>query len=164
MTETRTESVPAIPVGQEIGQAVGQAQTVLTGLLAGVLAETGTRRETYLALQRLASRGGTADRDSFVRDLGDVLDVDLWAAGELADGMTAEGLLTVADGTIRLADRGAALRARIGDSIGALTAPVYGPLDPADVATTLRTLHEITTRARAARTAAAPLGTKGGLR
>jgi hypothetical protein len=163
MTETRTESLPAIPVGQAIGQAVGQAQTVLTGLLAGVLAKTGTRRETYLALQRLASDGGAAERDGFVRDLSDVLDMDLWAAGELADSMVAEGLLTSADGTIRLADAGAALRARIGGSIGALSAPVFGPLDPADVATTLRTLDVITTRARAARAAAATLAGKEAL-
>jgi hypothetical protein len=163
MTETRTESLPAIPVGQAIGQAVGQAQAVLTGLLASVVAETGTRREAYLALQRLAGRGGAAGRDSFVRDLGDALGMDLWAAGELADSMVAEGLLTSADGTIRLADPGAALRARIGDSIGALTAPVFGPLDPADVAATLRTLQEITTRARAARAAGAPAAGKGEL-
>jgi hypothetical protein len=32
-----------------------------------------------------------------------------------------------------------------------VTAPLYAPLDPADVETTIRTLREITTRAREAR-------------
>jgi hypothetical protein len=163
MTETRTENRPAVPVGQAIGQAVGQAQSMLTKLLAGVLAETGTARETYLALQRLSARGGAAQRDSYVRDLSESLELDLWTAGELADSMVAAGLLTVADETIRLADPGRELRAKIGDSMGAVTEPVFGPLDAADADTTIRTLLDITMRARAVRSAAAPLHTDGGI-
>jgi len=104
MTETRTESLPAIPVGQALGQAVGQAQAILTRLLTGVLAETGTPRETYLALLRLSVHGDSLQRDRYVRDLSDSLGLDLWAAGELADGMLDAGLLTLAGETIRLAD------------------------------------------------------------
>ena len=103
MTETRTEDGPAIPVGMAIGQVVGQAETVLTKLLAGVLAEAGATRETYLAMQRLLVRGDEADRDAYVRDLGDWLDLDLWSAGELADSLVAEGLFRLDDETIRLA-------------------------------------------------------------
>jgi hypothetical protein len=50
MTETETTVRPPAT----IGQAVGIAETELTRLLAGVLAETGTPRETYLAMQRLS--------------------------------------------------------------------------------------------------------------
>ena len=148
MTETRTESLPAIPVGQALGQAVGQAQTILTRVLAGVLAETGTPRETYLALLRLSVHGDSLQRDRYVRDLSDSLGLDLWAAGELADGMLDAGLLTLAGETIRLADAGAELRERTRRSVGTVTAPLYEGLDPADIETTVRTLQDITSRAR----------------
>jgi hypothetical protein len=149
MTETRTESLPVIPVGQALGQAVGQAQTILTRLLTGVLTETGTPRETYLALLRLSVNGDSSlQRDRYVRDLSDSLGLDLWAAGELADGMLDAGLLTLAGETIRLADAGAELRERTRRSVGTVTAPLYEGLDPADIETTVRTLQDITSRAR----------------
>ena len=82
MTETRIEGGPLIPVGMAIGQTVGQAEAVMTRLLAGVLAETGTARQTYLALQRLLVHGDAAPREAYVRDLSDWLDVDLWSHQE----------------------------------------------------------------------------------
>ncbi len=148
MTETQTEAGSLVPPGLAIGQAVGQAERVLTRLLSGVLAETGTTRETYLALQRLSVHGDRAVRDDYVRDLSDWLGLDLWAAGELADGMVDAGLLALSDGTIRLADGGAELREGIRQSIGTITGPLYAPLDPADIETTVRTLRGITSRAR----------------
>jgi hypothetical protein len=148
MTETRTEDGPAIPVGLAIGQVVGQAETVLTKLLAGVLAEAGATRETYLAMQRLLVRGDEADRDAYIRDLGD------WSAGELADALVAEGLFRLDHETIRLAPSGAELRERIRRGIGDLMAPVWEQLDPADVETTVRTLRRVTTLARDLRPAA----------
>ena len=148
MTETRTEDGPAIPVGMAIGQVVGQAETVLTKLLAGVLAETGATRETYLAMQRLLVHNDAVDREVYVRDLGDWLDLDLWSAGELASALVTEGLFTLDHETIRLAPPGAELRERIRRGIGDLMAPVWAQLDPADVETTVRTLRQITTLAR----------------
>jgi hypothetical protein len=152
MTETRTEARPLVPVGMAIGQAVGQAESALTRLMAGVLAETGTTRETYTALQRLAVLDDDASRDGYVRDLSDWLDMDLWAAGELVASMAEAGLLTAADGRIRLSAAGAALREAVRGSLGTVTGPVFAPLDPADVETTVRTLHGIAARARALRT------------
>jgi hypothetical protein len=151
MTETRTEDGPVIPVGLAIGQVVGQAEAVLTKLLAGVLAETGTTRETYLAMQRLLVRGDEADREAYVRDLSDWLDLDLWSAGELADTLVDEGLFTRDHETIRLALPGAELRERIRRGIGDLMAPVWAQLDPADVKTTVRTLRQVTTLSRGLR-------------
>lgn len=148
MTQPRIASLAEVPVGQALGQVLGQAQSVLTRLLGGVVAETGTTRETYLALLRLSASGGTVGRQAYIHDLSDRFDLDLWAAGELADDMAAAGLLTLSGGTVTLADAGAELRARIGDGIGALTAPMYGRLDPADLDTTIRTLAEITELAR----------------
>jgi hypothetical protein len=154
MTETRTEDGPVIPVGLAIGQVVGQAEAVLTKLLAGVLAETGTARETYLAMQRLLAHNDEANREVYVRDLSDWLDLDLWSAGELADGLVAEGLLMLDHETIRLAPPGAELRERIRGGIGSRMAPVWEQLDPADVETTVRTLRRVTTLARDVRPAA----------
>jgi DNA-binding MarR family transcriptional regulator len=154
MTETRIEDGPAIPVGMAIGQVVGQAETVLTKLLAGVLAEASTTRETYLAMQRLLVQNDEADRDAYVRDLGDWLDLDLWSAGELANSLVAEGLFRLDHETIRLAPAGVELRERIRRGIGDLMAPVWEQLDPADVETTVRTLRRVTTLARDLRPAA----------
>ncbi len=154
MTETRTEDGPVIPVGMAIGQVVGQAEAVLTRLLAGVLAETGTTRESYLAMQRLLARGDETDREVYVRDLSDWLDLDLWSAGELAAALVDEGLFTLDHETIRLAPPGAELRERIRRGVGDLMAPVWAQLDPADVETTVRTLRQITTLSRNLRPAA----------
>jgi hypothetical protein len=151
---------PLVPVGLALGQAVGQAQTVLSRLLAGALAGTGTTRETYLALLRLSALDDRAVRDAYVRDLGESLGFDLWAAGELTSDMAAAGLITQTDEVVRLTDAGADLRGRLRQAIGGVTAPLYASLDPADAETTIRTLRDITERARALRPAAA--GTDGG--
>jgi len=151
---------PAVPVGLALGQAVGQAQAVLSRLLAGALAGTGTTREMYLALLRLSAHDDSAARDAYVRDLGDSLGFDLWAAGEITSDMAAAGLITQTDGAVRLTDAGADLRGRLRQAIGGVTGPLYASLDPADAETTIRTLHDITERARTLRPAAA--GTDGG--
>lgn len=162
MTATRTESRPPVPVGATIGQAVGQAESVLSRLLAGVLAKTGTKRETYLALQRLLVHGDDVGREDYVRDLSDALDVDLWSAGELARDLVAGGLVTLTGETIRLSEAGAELRELIRREIAAVMAPVWEQLDPADVETTIRTLGRVTTLARTVRSAAVPQPAEGG--
>jgi hypothetical protein len=149
MTQSETESRPAIPVGLRLGQVVGQAQSVLSGLLAGVLEQTQTENETYQALQRMALLGGAASRDRYVDDLSDWLNVNASDAGELADSLVAAGLLTAADQEIRLADAGVELRASIIASMGAITTPLWGSFDPAALETTIATLRELTLRARA---------------
>jgi DNA-binding MarR family transcriptional regulator len=146
MTETRTS--PPAPLSIPIGQAVGMAETALSRLLAGVLAETGTSRPTYLALQRMAALGDHATRDQYVADLAEWLDLDQPRAGELADSLVASELLTVTDTAVRLSDTGAGLRARILNSVGTVTAGLYEPFDPADLETTVSTLLRITKRAR----------------
>jgi len=149
MTQNGTQSRPAIPVGLQIGQVVGQAQSVLSGLLAEVLEQTQTKNETYLALQRMALLGGEASRDGYLRDLCDWLALDPWDARELTDSLTGAGLLIAADGTVRLSDAGARLRASIVGSMGAISTPLWASFDPADLETTITTLREITLRARA---------------
>jgi len=143
-----------------IGQAVGRAQSVMSRQLAGVCAGIGASLETYLALQRLALVGDEAGREDYVRDLSDSLALDLWSAGELANGLVADGLVTLTGETIRLAAAGAELRTRIAGTIGNITAPLYAQLDPADIETMVRTLQRLTTLVM--ESSAAPSATTGG--
>jgi DNA-binding MarR family transcriptional regulator len=142
-----TVNVPAAPAPL-IGQAVGQAEASLTRLLSGVLAEWDTSRDTYLALQRLAALGGQATRDACERDLADWLDLDAPAARALAARLVAAGLAAEQDGTITLTGPGRARREGILAAAGQVTGPLLAALDRDDVATTIRTLNEITRRAR----------------
>jgi DNA-binding MarR family transcriptional regulator len=151
MTSTQESTRPALPVGQ----AVGQAEASLTRLLSWVLAESGTSRETYLGLQRLTALGGQATRDAYERDLSDWLQLDRAAAGRLASDLLAAGLAATEGDTIRLTAQGQALREGILDASAEITGPMLASLDRVDLAITIRTLQEITRRARAvpARTA-----------
>ena len=85
-----------------IGQAVGQAEASLTRLLTGILAERGTSRETYLAVQRLTSLGGQAARDDYERDLSEWLELAAADAVRLAGQLTAAGLTENEGGVTRL--------------------------------------------------------------
>ena len=147
MTETREAIRPVLP----LGQAVGQAEVVLSRLLADVLAETGTSRETYLAMRRLTVLGGAAAHDAYIHDLSDWLELDLWTARELAASLISSEVLAEADGAVRLSPRGEELRRKINGSVSAVTAMLLAQLDGNDVETTIRTLQEITARAAALR-------------
>ena len=131
-----------------IGQAVGQAEASLTRLLSGVLAEWDTSRDTYLALQRLAALGGQASRGAYERDLADWLGLDAHAARALAARPTPAGLAAEQDGTIALTGPGRARREGILAATAQVTGPLLAALDRDDVAATIRTLNEITRRAR----------------
>jgi DNA-binding MarR family transcriptional regulator len=153
MTQTQPDSSPARPAisaGQAIGQAVGQAQSVLSGVLVEKVAQAGTTRENYLALQRLGVLGDAAATDAYVRDLADWLDLDVRSAGDLADGLAAAGLVSADDGAVEVTADGEQLRANVAGLISAVTAPLYEGLSPADVETTVRTLRGLTTGVRAA--------------
>ena len=130
-----------------IGPAVGQAQAVLNRLLAGILAESGTSRRDYLALQRLTVLGGQASRDAYERDLSRWLELDGPAARQLADGLLSAGLVSdEADGTVRLGAPGRALREQVLAASAKTTGPVLAAIDPEDLETTVRTLDQITKR------------------
>lgn len=131
-----------------IGQAVGQAEASLTRLLTGILAERGTSRETYLAVQRLTSLGGQAARDDYERDLSEWLELAAADAVRLAGQLTAAGLTENEGGVTRLTPAGRALREEVLAESAKITGPLLATLDRADVQTTIRTLDEITRLAR----------------
>jgi DNA-binding MarR family transcriptional regulator len=158
MTTIQESPRPTAP----IGQAVGQAEASLTKLLAGVLAESGTSHEAYLGLQRLTTLGGQATRDAYERDLIDWLRLDGPGARRLADELVSAGLVAVGlvavepngaagpagGGIVRLTSQGVALRAAILGASAKITEPMLATIDRDDLETTVRTLNEITRRAR----------------
>ena len=95
---TQTQTRPAVLAGR----AIGQVESVRARLLAEVLAQAGTKRETYLALQQLDALGAAA-MDDYLRDLVDWLDLDLCSAADLVKGLAGAGLLTSVTGTVRIA-------------------------------------------------------------
>lgn len=144
MTATQ-ESARPTPL---IGQSVGQAQAALTRLLVGILAESGTSHQTWLGLQRLTALGGRAPREAYELDLCDWLLLDRPAAARLASDLVAAGLADTRDGAIRLTARARELREQVLAASATITGPMLATIDRGDLDTTIRTLDEITRRAR----------------
>ena len=144
MTSTQ-ESTRPIPF---IGQAVGQAQASLTKILLGILAESGTGYQAYLGLQRLTTLGGEATWEAYERDLSDWLELAGTAAARLAGDLVAAGLAETEGGTIRLSAQGRGLREGVLAASVKITGPMLATIDRDDLETTVRTLDEITRRAR----------------
>src|ERR1700722_14606501 len=101
MTQTQPDSRPAGPA-MSAGQAIGQAQSILSRVLVEAVAQAGTTRETYLALQRLGVLGDAATLDDYVRDVVDWLDMDARSAGDLARALADAGLIGARDGAVEI--------------------------------------------------------------
>ena len=145
MTTTGEDTRP-LPL---IGQAVGQAQASLTKLLTGILAGTGTSYQVWLGLQRLNAMGGHPAREAYEADLSYWLQLDGPAAARLAGDVVAAGLAdSSGDGLIALSAQGRALREQVLATSARVTGPMLATIDRADLDTTIRTLEEITRRAR----------------
>jgi len=145
MTTTGEDTRP-LPL---IGQAVGQAQASLTRLLTGILAGTGTSYLLWLGLQRLNAMGGHPAREAYEADLSYWLQLDGPAAARLAGDVVAAGLAdSSGDGRIALSAQGRALREQVLATSARVTGPMLATIDRADLDTTIRTLEEITRRAR----------------
>jgi len=144
MTTTQENARP-VPL---IGPAVGQAQASLTRLLTGILAGSGTSHQAWLGLQRLAALGGQATQEAYLRDLSDWLLLDGPAAARLADDLVAAGLADTEGGAMRLTAQGRGLREQVLAASAKITGPMLAMIDRDDLETTVRTLDEITRRAR----------------
>ncbi len=165
MTSTQEGTRPV----RLVGQAVGEAQASLKKILTGILAESGTGYQAYLGLQRLTALGGEATQDAYQRDLSDWLELDAAAAARLAGDLVAAGLAGtglagtgpagVGGGAIRLTARGRELRGEVLAASAKITEPMLAAIDRGDLETTVRTLDEITRRARGI--PAGPVTTEG---
>ena len=155
MTTTGEKTRP-LPL---IGQSVGQAQATLARLLTGILAESGTSYQAWLGLQRLNALGGQPARDAYERDLSDWLQLDGQEAARLAGDLVAAGLATAEGDAIRMTDAGRGLRQDVLATSARVTGPVLAAVDRGDLEITIRTLDEITRRARGI--PARPITTEG---
>ena len=155
MTSTQ-ESIRPLPL---IGPSVGLAQAALARLLTGILAESGTSYQAWLGLQRLAALGGQATREAYERDLSEWLRLDGRAAARLAGDLVAAGLADTGPDEIRLTAQGRGLRENVLAASAKVTQPMLATIDRDDLETTVRTLDEITRRARAI--PARPITTEG---
>ena len=145
MTTTGEDARP-LPL---IGQAVGQAQASLTRLLTGILAGTGTSYQVWLGLQRLNAMGGHPAREAYEADLSYWLQLDGPAAVRLADEVVEAGLAdSSGDGTVTVSAAARALREQVLATSAQVTGPMLASIDRTDLDTTIRTLEEITRRAR----------------
>ena len=145
MTTTGEDARP-LPL---IGQAVGQAQASLTRLLTGILAGSGTSYLLWLGLQRLNAMGGQPSREAYEADLSYWLQLDGPDAARLAGDVVTAGLAASGDdGSIALSAGGRALREEVLAASAKVTGPMLATIDRADLDTTIRTLQEITRRAR----------------
>jgi DNA-binding MarR family transcriptional regulator len=135
------------------GQDIAEAQGAVLALLDRVLAETGTPAEEYLTMRVLAVRG-PAESAVALRDYlagQPQLGLSVTEAGELLARLEAKELITGAaldgHGPTQLTDQGAALFARLTDTVAPVTKQLYADFDPDDLATAHRVLVQVIERA-----------------
>ena len=93
--------------------------------------------------------GGQPSREAYEADLGYWLQLDGPDAARQADDVVAAGLAVAGDdGLIAVSARGRALRQEVLATSARVTGPMLTTIDRADLDITIRTLQEITRRAR----------------
>jgi DNA-binding MarR family transcriptional regulator len=132
------------------GQVLAYAERSLTGLLKVALAAADVAPQRWYALQTIVTRGPVADAAALRADLARSPNIDAAEVDELLNGLAVDGLIQRGPGeAVELTPAGAALHRSLRERVDRLTATVQAPLDPADIATTKRTLQELTARAEA---------------
>jgi DNA-binding MarR family transcriptional regulator len=152
-SDHRSDSMapPATLTGQDVGEAEGALSALLDQVLDD--SDAGITRTQYIALRVVALRGPaltpTALRDFLAGQ--PQLGLDRAQVAELLRGLEAGGLVSGGDpdgpGPVQLTAEGAALHAKLGEAVAALSQRLYGGIDPADLATAHRVLVEVTERA-----------------
>src|SRR5262245_27575665 len=128
-----------------LGTTLEFAQRQLTTLLHKFLAEQGARPGTWYALKTLSIRGPELPADAFRNELAQAPAIGPDAAGEVIDGLVAEGLIAVrADGSVATTPDGEAAFERLREAVDRLTAEIQRPVDRDDLETTIRTLSALT--------------------
>src|SRR4029453_922919 len=127
------------------GQDIGEAEGAVRALLEHVLDGTGVTADEYVILRVLTFRGSWPSRDALRDFLAAQRQLRLSpsAAEALLAGLESRGLIT---GT-SISPAGASRHTDLATRVTAATRDLYGPLDPADLATAHRVLTEVVTRA-----------------
>ena len=135
------------------GQDIGEAQGAVAALLESALASTAFTPDEFIVLRVLAARGPFPSP----RQLHELLvsqrqlRLDFSGSVRLLAGLEARGL---ADGTApdgpgpaQLTDAGRETLGRLGQTVAAVTARLYGAMDQDDLVTARRVLAEVVERA-----------------
>lgn len=149
-TDDRSRSTSVTPAPTPLtGQDIGSAHHSTRAVLDVLLQRHGLDFGQWAALRTLATRGEALGRPDLERVLTESRAFTPEASSTLADRLTDAGLATAdASGALTPTPRGDALHAEITEALAVVTDRIYGRLDPADLATTQRTLALITERAR----------------
>ena len=132
----------------QFGQTLAFAERALTATLRQHLAERGTTPETWYALQLIATRGPSLDRDALIGDLAGSPALDADSAAELLALLEAGGLIC-GDSELDLTAKGSAFHASLREYIAIPRDELLGQFDVSDIDTTVRTLQAITESAAA---------------
>jgi DNA-binding MarR family transcriptional regulator len=127
------------------GQVIGDAQRAVKVLLDQLLSRTGTTFDQWVALNLIASQGGTASEEVIEARMTDGLQIDRAAVGRVLAELAATGLI---DG-VSLTEAGRERHAGISAGINEITARLYGDVPAEELEIAGRVLVTITTRARA---------------
>jgi hypothetical protein len=130
-----------------LGPTVALAQQALTRRLHALLGDLETEPAHYYALRVISTRGPLSS-GALDWQLAQA-PVAAEAAADAPATLAREGLLAVDGDTVVLTPAGTETLARLGEPIAALTRDLLAPLDPEDLATTIRTLQAATARADA---------------
>jgi hypothetical protein len=130
-----------------LGQTVALAQQALTRRLHALLADLETEPAHYYALRVVATRGPLSS-GALDWQLAQA-PVPAQDAADAPAALVAGGLLAVDGDTVALTAAGTQTLAALAEPIGAFASELLAPLDPEDLATTIRTLQAATERADA---------------
>jgi MarR family len=127
------------------GQVIGEAQRAVQILLDQLLSRTGTTFHQWVALNAIASQGGTATQEQIEARMTAGLQIDRATVGRALTELAAGGLIDGGSFT----DAGRARHAEIRTGIDAITARLYGDVPAEELEIAGRVLATVTARARA---------------
>jgi DNA-binding MarR family transcriptional regulator len=123
------------------GQQLAFTSRALTRRLHRTLANRDVEPATWYALITINTIGPAVPIDALREELSQA------PAVASLDELASDGLIQVSDGVVDLTDEGRTLFDSLRETVQGQTAELMKPLDPADVETTRRVLHELMERA-----------------
>lgn len=127
------------------GQVIGEAERAVRVLLDQLLSRTGTTFHQWVALNTIASQGGSATREQIEARMAGALQIDRATVGQALTELAAAGLIDGGSFTGAGRERHADIR----DGIGVVTARLYGDVPAEQLEIAGQVLATITARARA---------------
>lgn len=138
---------------RSFGRALGETARAVQKVHLQVLAREGSDFESWVMYLLLTEQGAAAPKDPFLLDLARRIELDPPGSRRLLDRFVAAGhvrTLTKDDEEmIELTPAGQSYFARLREAVGQITHRLVGPLDPLEVATTLKVLHAVRAGAEA---------------